>query len=199
MINILLVFRIITGDFIKCFDSAVYDVVTGQISPFITCVMKIFTFLGSELALTAFAVLTLLTGVFWKRGKYFKRCLFAGLNVGGGALVVLIVKNIVRRPRPNINQLIEISGYSFPSGHSMSSLIFYGFLIYLSLKYMKRWSKYCIAFALALLVLFIGISRIYLGVHYASDVLGGIILGAFWLTASIKLYKKMPFNRISKM
>jgi undecaprenyl-diphosphatase len=192
-------FRIITGEYVQNFDSAVYDALAKQISPVTTCFMKLFTFLGSELALTSLAALTLFTGVFWKKGKRFKHCLFICLNLGGGALFSLILKNIFRRPRPNIMQLIEITGYSFPSGHSMNSLIFYGFLIYLSLRYMKHWSKYCISFGLALLILFIGISRIYLGVHYASDVIGGFILGIFWLIVSIWVFKKMPFNRLSKI
>lgn len=199
MIDITLMFGIIAAGYIQSFDSKIYDAVAGQISPVTTCVMKLFTFLGSELALTSLAALILLIGVFWKKGKHFKCCLFIGLNLGGGALLSLIIKNIVRRPRPNIMQLIEITGYSFPSGHSMNSLIFYGFLIYLSLRYIKRWPKYCISFILTLLILFIGISRIYLGVHYASDVLGGFILGAFWLAASIRVFKNMPFNRLSKI
>ncbi len=198
VIVIPIVYLINITEIVKSFDSAVYDVISGQISPIITYMMKLFTFLGSELALTALALLILLAGVLFKRGKYFKRCLFIGLNVGGGALLVLILKNIVRRPRPNIMQLVEIGGYSFPSGHSMSSLIFYGFLIYLALRYIRNWTKYFIALTLALLILLTGISRIYLGVHYASDVLGGYIIGTMWLFSSIKLFEKLLINKKSK-
>mgnify|MGYP003299002075 CR=1 FL=1 len=97
------------------------------------------------------------------------------------------------RARPeDINLIIE-SGFSFPSGHSMVSLAFYGFFIYLL--YHQKWSKIkrlltCIP--LVILVFMIGLSRIYLGVHYASDVLAGFALAMAYLIIFIKLfYKKM--------
>ena len=77
--------------------------------------------------------------------------------------------------------IIEESGYIFPSGHSMASMAFYGFIIFLVWKYVKTNKKWIYTIVLSLLILLIGISRIYLGVHYASDVLAGFILTLAYL------------------
>ena len=106
-------------------------------------------------------------------------CLCGIINYG--------VKQVFRRERPNILSLVDISGFSFPSGHSMVSSSFYGFLVYLIYKYCKsKWRYFGIAI-LTFLILFIGISRIYLGVHYASDVIGGFALGLVWLSVFVSI------------
>ena len=103
-----------------------------------------------------------------------------------------IVKNIIRRDRPiDINLIIE-NGFSFPSGHSMVSFAFYGFIIYyVYCSHLSKLWKTIIISILTLLVLMIGLSRIYLGVHYASDVIGGFVLALVYLIIFIKyIYKK---------
>ena len=103
-----------------------------------------------------------------------------------------IVKNIIRRDRPiDINLIIE-NGFSFPSGHSMVSFAFYGFIIYyVYCSHLSKLGKTIIISILTLLVLMIGLSRIYLGVHYASDVIGGFVLALVYLIIFIKyIYKK---------
>lgn len=97
-----------------------------------------------------------------------------------------VFKHIFQRSRPSDFMIVMEDGYSFPSGHSMVSMAFYGFLIYLvykriSNKYLK-WGLICF---LCLLTLLIGISRIYLGVHYTSDVLGGFLLSICYLVLFI--------------
>ena len=90
-------------------------------------------------------------------------------------------------------QIVQESGYSFPSGHSMVATGFYGFLIYLIYKEVKNKKiKYPLIVFLSILILLIGISRIYLGAHYATDVIGGWIIGAVYLAFFIKYgYKKI--------
>ena len=91
-----------------------------------------------------------------------------------------LLKRILQRPRPTEYRIIEESGYSFPSGHSMISMAFYGYLIYLIYKYVENKNvKWILISLLSILICLIGISRIYLGVHYTSDVLGG-----FWISIS---------------
>ena len=107
----------------------------------------------------------------------------AGLN--------LLLKNIVQRPRPTDFRLIDESGYSFPSGHSMVSMAFYGFLIYLAYKYIKNNKlKMLLSIVLGLIPLLIGISRIYLGVHYTSDVIGGFMVSISYLIIYTRIVKK---------
>lgn len=93
-----------------------------------------------------------------------------------------MLKNILQRPRPTEYRLIEETGYSFPSGHSMVSMAFYGFLIYLIYKNVKnQYLKWGAIIFLSILIFLIGISRIYLGVHYTSDVLAGFLLSISYL------------------
>lgn len=104
------------------------------------------------------------------------------VNLACSALLNQILKRIVQRPRPTEYRLIEENGYSFPSGHSMVSAAFYGFFIYLIFKNVKnkyiKWG--CISF-LSIIIVLIGTSRIYLGVHYTSDVMAGFVISISYL------------------
>ena len=111
--------------------------------------------------------------------------LAAAMLIGWGLMGE--IKTLIARPRPAGEHLTYATGYSFPSGHSMLSLVFYGFVVYLLLTSGVIQRKTVLVFTAALLVLLIGISRIYLNVHYASDVLGGFIIGAILLFGSIRL------------
>lgn len=102
----------------------------------------------------------------------------------------ILLKNIVERPRPEGYRLITETGYSFPSGHSMVSSAFYGLIIYFIWKNVKNENlKYISCVLLGLLIAFIGISRIYLGVHYASDVLGGFTISIAYLIIFTSTFK----------
>ena len=107
-----------------------------------------------------------------------------------------ILKRIVQRPRPTEYRIIEETGYSFPSGHSMVSMAFYGYLIYLIYKYVKnKYLKWISIILLSILICSIGISRIYLGVHYTSDVLGGFFISISYLIIYISAVNKFFIER----
>lgn len=113
-------------------------------------------------------------------------------NLGIVTILNQIIKFIMQRPRPTEFRIIEETGYSFPSGHSMVSLAFYGYLIYLIYRYIKnKYIKWSLIVLLSILICLIGISRIYLGVHYTSDVLGGFLLSISYLVVYISLIKKI--------
>ena len=102
-----------------------------------------------------------------------------------------LLKRILQRPRPTEYRIIEETGYSFPSGHSMISMAFYGYLIYLIYKYAKnKYIKWISIVLLSILICAIGISRIYLGVHYTSDVLGGFLISISYLIIYIGAVNK---------
>ena len=102
-----------------------------------------------------------------------------------------LIKRILQRPRPTEYRIIEETGYSFPSGHSMISMAFYGYLIYLIYKYVKnKYIKWISIILLSILICVIGISRIYLGVHYTSDVLGGFLISISYLIIYISVVNK---------
>lgn len=100
--------------------------------------------------------------------------LVAGFNV--------IIKALVRRPRPDGFRLVAETGFSFPSGHSMAAMAFYGLIVWLIWRSaMDRKHRMELSAVFALVIVLIGASRIYLGVHYASDVIGGFCAALIWL------------------
>lgn len=107
-----------------------------------------------------------------------------------------LLKNILQRPRPNEFRIVEETGYSFPSGHSMAGMAFYGYLIYLIYKYVKnKYLKWTLIVLLGILICTIGISRIYLGVHYTSDVLGGFLISISYLVIYISAVNKFVLEK----
>lgn len=112
-------------------------------------------------------------------------------------LINIYIKSALGRPRPELSErLIEVSEHSlsFPSGHIMSAVAFYGFLIYLVIRLGDLfWRKLFVSVFLALLIIAIGVSRIYLGVHYPSDVAAGFLGGLVWLLfciSALELYDR---------
>jgi membrane-associated phospholipid phosphatase len=110
---------------------------------------------------------------------------------------MFLLKQLFNRPRPLIPLLEPVSGLSFPSGHALMSVSFYGLLIFLAWENVnKRSLKWVIISLLLLLILLIGFSRIYFRVHYFSDVLAGFAAGIIWLTLSIWAVRRMErFSR----
>ena len=119
------------------------------------------------------------------------------INLVLSALTNFILKQIIQRPRPIEHRIIDEKGYSLPSGHSMVSMAFYGFLIYFIHKNVKnKYIKISLIALLSLLIISIGISRIYLGVHYTSDVIAGFLVAISYLIIFVHIINnvKIEFN-----
>ena len=149
---------------------------TFLISDFTTPIAKFITNFGGAIFLI---ILTITLFILIKNKKI-------GLSIILNLIVITglnqILKYLLQRPRPTEYRLIEETGFSFPSGHSMVSMAFYGYLIYLIYKYVKnKYLKWISIVLLSILICSIGISRIYLGVHYTSDVLGGFLISLSYL------------------
>src|SRR5690606_41164098 len=100
-----------------------------------------------------------------------------------------MLKRFIHRARSEIEHLVVVESLSYPSGHAMSAMAFYGFLIYIfSRLKMNWWLRKGIIFLLIVIILSIGISRIYLGVHFPSDIAGGYIAGLIWVFFCILLF-----------
>ena len=158
---------------------------TFLISDFATPIAKFITNFGGAIFLI---VLTIVLLVLIKNKKI-------GISIFSNLVIVTILnqllKAILQRPRPTEYRIVEETGYSFPSGHSMVSMAFYGYLIYLIYKYVKnKYIKWISIVLLSILVCSIGISRIYLGVHYTSDVLGGFLISMSYLVIYISAVNK---------
>ena len=161
------------------FDSYVIEKVQSLITPRLTSVMLVFTFLASTRSLVTLAAISIVI-MLWQHKRW--EALFLLLALGGGVAFNLLLKWLYRRERPSIQRLVEETGYSFPSGHSMAAFIFFGMMaMLLTLFVVSRVAKTVIIIAAVVLILLVGISRIYLGVHYPSDVLAGFAAGGVWL------------------
>lgn len=163
---------------------------TFLISDFATPIAKFITNFGGAIFL---AVLTIILFILIKNKKI-------GVSIFSNLAIITalnqLLKNILQRPRPTEYRIIEETGYSFPSGHSMISMAFYGYLVYLIYKYVKnKYVKWTSMVLLSLLICSIGISRIYLGVHYTSDVLGGFLISISYLVIYISAVNKFLIEK----
>ncbi len=144
------------------------------------------TFLGNSLVVAVFTVITTVLLWLWRRRRYI---LPLWLAIIGSIIVTFIGKLSLHRPRPDglIPVYVEHS-YSFPSSHATLAVAFYGFLIYCWWRSLKRWTyKINLLFAGLVLIILIGFSRLYLGVHFLNDVLSGYLLGLLWVIISVSI------------
>ncbi|MGX7419093.1 phosphatase PAP2 family protein [Carnobacterium gallinarum] len=129
----------------------------------------------------------------WGNGLW----LIFNLAIGSG-LINVLVKHIFLRPRPTIQHLVQQGGYSFPSGHSMGAMIFYSSLAYIFIHYIQSKPLKVLIWTVAIfLILSVGLSRIYVGVHFPSDVVAGYCLALTWMFVSIAYYPKFK-QKIAK-
>lgn len=151
----------------------------------LTNVFTVITNIGGAYALLSISVLLLLI----KRDK--KISLMIAINLAMVFITSQIFKFIFRRSRPAEIFLVNATGYSYPSGHMMVSSAFYFYILYLINKKVKnKIIKVIIFIFTVLLVFLIGFSRIYLGVHYTTDIIGGLILAILYLMIYIKSTEK---------
>ncbi len=163
---------------------------TFLISDFATPIAKFVTNFGGAIFLIVLTVL-LVTII---KNKKIGLSIFANLTIV--TILNQLLKRVLQRPRPTEYRIIEETGYSFPSGHSMVSMALYGYLIYLIYKYVEnKYVKWILISLLSVLICLIGISRIYLGVHYTSDVLGGFLISISYLVIYISAVNKFLIEK----
>ena len=186
----LVIFSILTYKVLKdkplYIDDTVYNYISNNIiNENRTKVVKLITNITSPLGVILSAVILIII----IKNKKIKISL--AMDLLGVTIINNLLKVIIARDRPNINRLVTETGYSFPSGHSITSMVFYGYLIYLIYKYIDtKKIKIPLIIILSLLIVTIGFTRIYLGVHYTSDVIGGFILGVAYLIIFIGVSNK---------
>ncbi len=167
-----------------------YGLISNIISDNITPIAILITNFGGAITLIGLTIIFLLVM------KNKKMSFSILLNLAIATFLNIFLKNIIQRPRPDDFRLINETGYSFPSGHSMISMAYYGYLIYLIFKFVKnkKLKTFLITF-LCILILTIGLSRIYLGVHYTSDVIAGFVLSVSYLIIYTSIIKKYIIER----
>ena len=189
---ILFVFVAITDEIVleneNGFDQNISQAISSLVNPFATRLMEVFTFFGSSaFLLPAYVVMI----IFYLSRKKMKLALDITMIGLSSTIILNLFKEIFKRQRPLDPLIRNVTGFSFPSGHSFSSFTFFGLLIYILWKsaIKKAW-KILLAIFLLLFAATIAFSRVYLRVHYPSDVVAGFCLSIIWLMLSLWILHK---------
>lgn len=176
---------VVAGDGLFHIDRPVIEYVVSHRTPWLTSTMRTVSVLGSTVVLIPLVVVIGLLA--HRRGKGWRPLAVLAAAQGGSVVLYDLVKVLVARPRPSIAPLIATAtGYSFPSGHAAQAVAVFGALAYLASGWAARWTnKVAIWAVAAVAALVVGLTRVYLGVHWPSDVIGGWVLGALWLAALV--------------
>lgn len=167
-------------------DEVIYRFIMNLESDLATKCMKLITILGSIEFIIFIVFILLILSIF--KGKVPIIIIYL---ITGESLINFIIKNIVKRERPNVLRLVFEDTYSFPSGHTMVSIVLYGFLIYLIIKSkLGNKIKIILSIILGLIPILVMISRIYLGVHFFSDVMAGMFLSITYLLLAIDIIER---------
>ena len=150
-------------------------------------IMLIITYSGSYIVVSG---LTFLSALSFYIHKHTARILPLLVAVGGSSITTFILKNILNRERP-LGAVYPETDPSFPSGHATVAMALYGFLLYTIWKHDKHYLKNPLIVFLAILIVLIGISRLYLGVHYFTDILAGYLVGFVWILIVSKIENKI--------
>lgn len=179
------------------FDSYLISVIQGQEYPILTPIMKFFTMIGNTESVIVLSMIVLV--LLHLRTRNRSEFILVFLVMIGTPVINRILKEFFQRARPDFHRLIEIGGYSFPSGHAMNAMAFYGIVAFILWRHIPtRFGRTVLLLLSGLFIFTIGISRVYLGVHYPSDIIAGYLASGFWLSISIwvfQWYKEKQFAR----
>lgn len=174
LLSLSIVFNLTTS-----FDTIMYNLITFKMNNLITSIYKVITFFGSTLFIILLCVFFLILFIILKKKNY-------GLIITSVLVISTIFNNLIKviicRERPDVLKLVVENTFSYPSGHTMASVSMYGILMYLVLKSnMNKKLKITLSIILGILPIIIGMSRIYLGAHFATDIIGGFVLSIILL------------------
>lgn len=177
------------------FDFLVFEHVSNIVTPSLTRFIQFITFFGNHKFLIPANVVLVVYFLFIKKHRWYS--IKVPVIAIGGVLIMFLLKQFFNRPRPLIPLLEPVKGLSFPSGHALMSMSFYGLLIFLVWENVcNRFWKWLLISLLLIFILLIGFTRIYLRLHYFSDVIAGFAAGIIWLSLSIWLVRRMErFSR----
>lgn len=175
---------------VRWHDWAVHERNTGATSFF-----TLMSLIGGPSGVAAIAIVAVLALLIKRRYRW---AIYAAANIAGGGLLDMELKRYFARARPAVAEMLrQASGYSFPSGHAMGSTVLFATLSYLAIRVLPRWRWKSAALALCTtLIISVALSRVYLGVHWISDVGAGIVAGLLWVTMTTVAYETMRRIRL---
>lgn len=175
---------------VASFDNFIIHIVQSAESPGLTLLAKGLSLIGSSKIAIGISIVTMALLYFLLKHR-LELILFLWVGLGSQLLNTLM-KLLFHRERPNLHRIVEEIGYSFPSGHSMGAFSLYGVIAYLLWRHLRRRHQRILLILFAVFMTGgIGWSRIYLGVHYPSDVIGGYVASCAWLMLSIGLFETL--------
>ena len=177
----------IEKDTLSSFDSIMITAIQGLELPWLTAIMKFFTWIGSGNVVGAITIIVfmLLYFVF----KYRHQAFLLVVVIVGTVIFNHLLKMYFKRERPVIYRILDAEGYSFPSGHTMMAFSLYVIIAYIAWRNVEtRFGKFLLILFATFMTIMIGTSRIYLGVHFPSDIVGGLMASGFWVTIAITVY-----------
>ena len=178
------------------FDDSVFNSLKPYINDGLTNVMLVITFLGKHNLLIPLNFVLIAFFIYRKERWFATR--IAALSLSS-LLLMFILKFYFQRNRPLQPVIDDVSGYSFPSGHALISVVFYGLFIHMVWHEVKtKWLRTALITVLGILILLIAFSRIYLRVHYASDVIAGIAVGFIWLVLALRIVQRVEKRFVAR-
>ena len=178
------------------FDQNVFNKIAPYTNPGLTSFMSFITFLGKHDLLIPLNFVLIAFFIYRKERWFATR--IAALSLSS-LLLMFTLKLFFQRARPDLPVIGDVSGYSFPSGHALISVVFYGLFIHMAWHEVKiKWIRIALIVLLSMLILLIAFSRVYLRVHYASDVIAGIAVGFIWLVLSLRIIQGVEKRFIAR-
>jgi undecaprenyl-diphosphatase len=188
----------IGNESITSFDSVIIGFVQGLEALWLTTIMKVFTWIGSGYVVAPIALIGFIVLYFVLH--YRQQAFLLIIVIAGSVIFNSILKNYFKRERPEIHRILEANGFSFPSGHSMMAFALYAIIAYIAWRDVRTTkSRIVLLLFTAFMIIIIGVSRIYLGVHYPSDIVGGFAVSALWVTIAITVFDYFQNKREKKM
>lgn len=177
-----LIFAVVRVHALTNLDLSIAHAFTSLRTPTVTAFMLAATSLGNTFSIVVIAAGASLTFLLSKKNKL----LSAGLvcTVLGAKVSETLLKILIERDRPNSDALFHLDTFSFPSGHATAAAALFGYLGLVLIRLYPRW-RIAIAVCMSVVILLIGLSRVYLGVHFPSDIIGGYLLGAVWVLVGV--------------
>lgn len=182
-----LAFVVVKVHAVSAADAAAVKFLAEHRTPFWTAFFEALTNVGSTLGV-GIALCVAAVALFFMHKREKSYAIGLVVSVAGAKTCEVALKLLIERARPDAYALFHLDSYSFPSGHATAAMALYGFLAYALCKIYPGYKTAWVALA-ALAVAGISISRVYLGVHYPSDVVGGMLLGAIWVIIGINAAK----------
>lgn len=194
LISFFVLVKMVLIDENEALDREIYSLIEPHTNETTSRIMVIYSWIGGTRFMLPANILLICYCLFIRKDRW--QSIKLGVIALSSVCVMHLLKLLFNRPRPLIPLLEPAHGLSFPSGHAMTSITFFGLFIYLTIKHLKNtYLKILLVVLLLSFIVIIGYSRVYLRVHFPSDVLAGYSMGTIWLVLCLWLLKRIETRK----